>query len=136
MKSNINNFEKILKVKFKNKYLLIDSLTHKSTNQKKNNEKLEFLGDRVIGLILSKKLYDLYPQESEGVLDKRFARLVNRKTCSDIALSISIQNYIILGNKKKIITGKDEKILSDACEALIGAIFIDKGYNFTKECNI
>ena len=133
MKININNFEKILKVKFKNKALLIDSLTHKSANQKKNNEKLEFLGDRVIGLILSKKLYDLYPQENEGVLDKRFARLVNRKTCSEIALSISIQNYILLGNKKKIITDKDEKILSDACEGLIGAIFIDKGYNFTKE---
>ena len=55
----------------------------------------------MIGLVLSKKLFDLYPNESEGVLDKRFARLVNRKTCCDIAWSIGIQNYIITGNRKK-----------------------------------
>ena len=84
--------------KFKNKFLLLTALTHKSANQKSNNEKLEFLGDRVIGLVLSKKLFDLYPGESEGVLDKKFASLVKRKTCCDIAWSIGIQKYIITGN--------------------------------------
>ena len=83
---NIHKFEKDLKIKFKNESLLIKALTHKSFNQKNNNEKLEFLGDRVIGLVLSKKLFDLYPNESEGVLDKRFAALVNRKICCDIGL--------------------------------------------------
>ena len=92
---------------------------------------MEFLGDRVIGLVLSKKLFDLYPKENEGVLDKRFANLVNRKRCCNIAWSLGLQDYVIVGNKKKI-SRKDEKILSDSCEALIGALYIDKGYDFTK----
>tara|TARA_B110000438_G_scaffold299764_1_gene350630 strand:+ start:1049 stop:1714 length:666 start_codon:yes stop_codon:yes gene_type:complete len=120
------------KIKFKNKSLIISALTHKSANQDTNNEKLEFLGDRVVGLVLSKKLYDLYPKENEGVLDKRFAILVRRKTCCDIAWSLGLQNFIIIGNKKKYITKDDDKILSDCCEAIIGAIFIDKGYDFVK----
>ena len=66
---NTHKFEKRLKIKFKNKSLMVTALTHKSANQKANNEKLEFLGDRVIGLVLSKKLFDLYPKENEGVLD-------------------------------------------------------------------
>ena len=64
MKNN-DKFQKILGIKFKNKVLLIEALTHKSANQKNNNEKLEFLGDRVIGLVLSKKLFDIYPKETE-----------------------------------------------------------------------
>ena len=130
---NIEKFCKILKIKFKNKDLLTKALTHKSANQKNNNENLEFLGDRVLGLVLSKKLFDLYPNESEGVLDKRFSKLVNKETCSDIAWSIGIQNFIIIGNKKKINKTKDEKILSDSCEALIGFIFIDQGYDMARK---
>ena len=129
---NIHKFQKSQKIKFRNNSLLTEALTHKSANKKFNNEKLEFLGDRVIGLILSKKLIDLYPYENEGVLDKRFAILVNRETCSDIAWSIGIQNYIIVGNNKRKITRKDKKILSDCCEAVIGAIYIDRGYDFVK----
>ena len=129
---NIHKFQKSQKIKFRNNSLLTEALTHKSANKKFNNEKLEFLGDRVIGLILSKKLIDLYPYENEGVLDKRFAILVNRETCSDIAWSIGIQNYIIVGNSKRKITRKDKKILSDCCEAVIGAIYIDRGYDFVK----
>ena len=98
---NIHKFEKDLKIKFKNKSLLIEALTHKSANQIINNEKLEFLGDRVLGLILSKKLFDLYPKLTEGILYKKFASLVNRKSCCDVAWSIGIQNYILIGNKKK-----------------------------------
>ena len=130
---NFQKFEKDLRIKFKNKSLIIAALTHKSSNQKINNEKLEFLGDRVIGLVLSKKLFDLYPNETEGVLDKRFANLVNRKTCCEVAWSINIQKYIIIGNTKKNITKNDEKILSDCCEAIIGAIYIDRGFDFVKK---
>lgn len=129
---DIYKFQKNYKIKFKNNSLLIEAFTHKSANKNFNNEKLEFLGDRVIGLILSKKLIDLYPNESEGALDKKFALLVNRETCSDIAWSIGIQNHIIMGNQKKKITRKDKKILSDCCEAVIGAIYIDKGYDYAK----
>tara|TARA_B100000029_G_C17557622_1_gene952151 strand:+ start:1482 stop:2147 length:666 start_codon:yes stop_codon:yes gene_type:complete len=124
--------EKSLKIKFNDKSLLIKSLTHKSANQDFNNERLEFLGDRVIGLVISKKLIDLYPKETEGILDKRFAMLVNRKVCCDIAWSIKLQDYIVIGDQKKKITKKDEKILSDGCEALIGALYIDQGFSYTE----
>ena len=133
MTIDINKFQKDLKIKFKDKSLLIKALTHKSANQKNNNEKLEFLGDRVIGLVLSKKLFDLYPNENEGVLDKRFANLVNRKICCEIGWSISIHKYILIGNSKKKINKKDEKIISDCCEALIAAIYIDQGFSFVRE---
>ena len=128
MKINIQDFEKKTKLKFRNNKLLLQSLTHKSANKNFNNEKLEFVGDRVIGLILSKKLYDLYPDENEGNMDKKFAKLVNRKTCSKIAWLIELQNYILVGGSKRNVKKTDEKILSDACEALIGAIYIDQGY--------
>ena len=133
MNSNIKKFEKRLKIKMKNKSLIVDALTHKSANQEINNEKLEFLGDRVIGLVLSNKLFNIYPKETEGVLDKRFAKLVNRETCASIAWSIGIKDFMIMGDVKKKISQKDEKILSDACEAIIGAIFVDRGYNYVKE---
>ena len=133
MNPNIKNFEKRLKIKIKNKSLLIQALTHKSANHEINNERLEFLGDRVIGLVLSNKLFDIYPKETEGVLDKRFAKLVNRKTCASLAWSIGIKDFIIMGDTKKKIIRKDEKILSDACEAIIGAIFVDREYNYVKE---
>ena len=133
MNSTIQKLEKLLKIKINNKALLLESLTHKSAEQKINNEKLEFLGDRVIGLILSKKLYDLYPNETEGILDKKFAKLVNRNTCAAIAWSNGFNFFIKMGNSKKNINKNDLKILSDVCESIIGAIYIDRGFNYVKE---
>ena len=133
MNSTIQKLEKLLKIKINNKALLLESLTHKSAEQKINNEKLEFLGDRVIGLILSKKLYDLYPNETEGALDKKFAKLVNRNTCAAIAWSNGFNFFIKMGNSKKNINENDLKILSDVCESIIGAIYIDRGFNYVKE---
>jgi ribonuclease-3 len=132
MKISVINFEKNFKIKFKDKALLEQAFTHKSKSKHLNNEKLEFLGDRVIGLVLSKKLIDLYPNEKEGILDKRFAKLVNGKTCSNLAWQNKFQNFILLGDKYKKITLNDEKILSDACEALIGAIYLDQGFRFVE----
>jgi len=131
--NNKTNYKKLLGINFKDNTLIESALTHKSANQKNNNEKLEFLGDRVIGLVLSKKLYDLYPNESEGVLDKRFAILVKKKTCCEVGWNLGLQNLIITGNRKIKISKNDEKILSDCCEAVIGAIFIDHGFNFVKK---
>ena len=133
MIEKISKFEKKIQIKMKDKSLLIKALTHKSANQVYNNEKLEFLGDRVLGLVISNKLIDLYPNENEGILDKRFAKLVNRSTCSMMGWSIQMQEYIILGDAKKKVTQKDEKILSDSCEALIGAIYLDQGFYFAQE---
>ncbi len=131
MTININKLEKKLQIKVKNKNLLVEALTHKSIDQNFNNERLEFLGDRVIGLILSKKLLDLYPNKSEGDLDKRFAKLVNRKTCASIALLHGIENFINTIDQNHT-TRINEKILSDTCEAIIGAIYVDKGFNYVK----
>ena len=133
MNQNLQKLEKKLNIKIKNKSLLTKSLTHKSSNRYFNNEKLEFLGDRVIGLVLSKKLIDLYPEKDEGDIDKRFAKLVNKKTCATIALSMGIKNYIIMGKTAQNDRDKNEKILSDACEALIGAVYLDRGFNYVKE---
>ena len=130
MNLRISKFEKKIKVSFKDKSLLKKALTHKSANQIENNEKLEFLGDRVLGLVISKKIIDLYPDEEEGNLDKRFAKLVNRETCSKIAWSIDIHKYLFIGDSHKKISKQDSKILSDSCEALIGAIYIDRGFDF------
>ena len=79
MNTRIIELEKKINVKFKDKKILIKSLTHKSFDKNYNNEKLEFLGDRVLGLIISKNLLQLYPSDTEGTLDKKFANLVNKK---------------------------------------------------------
>ena len=125
---NQNEFENKLKIKFKNKKLLLQSLTHKSYDTEFNNEKLEFLGDRVLGLVLSKRIYELYPNETEGSLDKRFASLVNRKTCLRISKSIGLNKFLILGNAYKNRSIIEDKILADAVEAFIGAVYLDGGY--------
>ena len=96
MNKSIKDLESIIKYNFKNKTLLNRALTHKSYNNDKNNEKLEFLGDRVLGLIISKKLLDKYPNEKEGIIDKKFANLVNKKTCVDIAKSLNLRKYLYL----------------------------------------
>ena len=79
MKISSINLEKKLKFKFTDHKILIKSLTHKSYDSLNNNEKIEFLGDRVLGLVIAKKLLEIYPDEREGVLDKKFASLVNKK---------------------------------------------------------
>jgi len=133
MKTNLDKFAKELNIKIKNIKLLENALTHKSANKMFNNEKLEFLGDRVLGLTISTKLYELYPNETEGILDKRFAKLVNKNTCAQVAWSAGIKDYILLGDSKKKITIQDEKILSDCCEALLGAIYLDKGFIYVSK---
>ena len=85
MEKNLKDFEKIIKYNFKKTSLIEKSLTHKSFNSEINNEKLEFLGDRVLGLVISEKLLEKYPNEKEGIIDKKFANLVNKKTCCSIA---------------------------------------------------
>ena len=128
MKISYHKLEKKIKVKFNNHKLLIKSLTHKSYDSLNNNEKIEFLGDRVLGLIIAKKLLEIYPEEKEGTLDKKFASLVNKKKCLEIAKFLEIEKYILVYNpkNKKIII--EDKVLADCCEALIGAIYLDKGF--------
>ena len=126
MTPELKKLEKKIDITFKDKNLLVKSFTHKSYDPIFNNEKLEFLGDRVLGMVISKKLLEIYPDEKEGILDKKLASLVNRKKCLEIAKSIKLENFIlIVGNKKKMKI--EDKIISDSCEALIGAIYLDQG---------
>jgi ribonuclease-3 len=128
MKIDYFNLEKKINYKFKDKKLLIKSLTHKSYDKINNNEKIEFLGDRVLGLIIAKKLLEIYPEEKEGILDKKFASLVNKKTCLQIANNISLEKYIMTFNPKNRKIKVEDKVIADCCEALIGAIYLDKGF--------
>jgi len=97
MSINISALEKKIGINFKNKDILIKSLTHKSFNSVDNNEKLEFLGDRVLGLIVSKKLLEIFPNDQEGILDKKLASLVNRKKCFEISKKFNLDKYLIIG---------------------------------------
>ena len=132
MKKNYQSLEKKINIKFKNTNLLIQSLTHKSHNSLKNNEKIEFLGDRVLGLVIAKKLLEIYPDEKEGILDKKFASLVNKRTCLEIAKNINLEKYILTFNPNNKKIKIEDKIISDSCEALIGALYLDKGLNITE----
>ena len=133
MKSNIKTIENSLKINFNNKKLLIQSLIHKSYNEKYNNEKLEFLGDRVIGLVIAKKLLSLYPDENEGAIDKKFAYLVNKKTCGQIGRQLNLKNFVKMGKSLRNLRENDERILSDCCESVIGALYLDQGYTVVEK---
>ena len=128
MKIDYHNLEKKIKVNFKNKNLLIKSLAHKSYDKENNNEKIEFLGDRVLGLVMAKRLLEIYPMEKEGILDKKFASLVNKKTCLEIAKKMELHKYILTYNVKSNKNTIEDKVLADSCEALIGSVYLDKGF--------
>lgn len=133
MKIDYQNLEKKIKINFRNKDLLIKSLTHKSFDKEHNNEKIEFLGDRVLGLVMAKKLLEIYPNEKEGILDKKFAALVNKKTCLQIAKKINLQKYILTLNVSKKKNVIEDKVMADSCEALIGSVYLDKGFNVVEK---
>ena len=128
MEKKIKEFEKIIKYNFKKSSLLEKALTHKSLDNNINNEKLEFLGDRVLGLVISEKLLDKFPNEKEGIIDKKFANLVNKRTCLLIAKKINLKKFILLGSSHKKIERSADKISSDCLEAIVGAIYLDGGF--------
>src|SRR5210317_801348 len=133
MTDTLNKLEQLIGVKFKDKELLKKSLIHKSYNNLENNEKLEFLGDRVLGLSLAKTLLKIYPNEKEGIIDKKFANLVNKKTCLQIAKKLDLGNFIQTGNSYKKLNKSEDKILSDGLEALLGAIYLDQGMSVVEK---
>tara|TARA_B110000196_G_C21104928_1_gene644644 strand:- start:542 stop:1201 length:660 start_codon:yes stop_codon:yes gene_type:complete len=133
MTVDISKIEKRINIKFKNNEILKKSLTHKSFDSINSNEKLEFLGDRVLGLIIAKKLLEIYPNEKEGILDKKLASLVNKKKCLEVGKSLGLEKFIIVAHSSKKKRVIEDKIISDCCEALIGALFLDQGINIVEK---
>lgn len=126
MIKNLANFQKRIGINFHNQKLLTKCFTHKSYNPVENNEKLEFLGDRVLGLIISQNLLKFFPNDKEGDLDKKLASLVNKKQCAVIAKDINLQEYILIKNSNNK-TSIENKVLSDCLESVIGCIYLDQG---------
>ena len=132
MSDKLHTLQKKINIKFKSINYLKKAITHKSYDSLNNYEKLEFLGDRVLGLVISKKLIELYPDQKEGVLDKRLASLVNKNRCLEVAKNIGLEKFILIGNKSSK-SKIENKILSDCIEALIGAIYYDKGFEASEK---
>lgn len=132
MREKLAYLQKKIKIKFKNLNYLKKSITHKSYDPSKNYEKLEFLGDRILGFVISKKLIELYPNQKEGTLDKKLASLVNKNQCLEIAKSLNLEKFILVGNKNSN-SKIENKILADSIEALIGAIYYDKGFDVAEK---
>ncbi len=127
----MQDFEKDIGYTFQNTSLLEQALTHPSAlppGQGRNFERLEFLGDRVLGLIIAQWLFKEFPQEPEGDLAKRFADLVRKETLVSIAEALSLHQVMRLSREKSSSHNRRlETLLADGCEALIGALYLDGG---------
>ena len=127
---------KLLDYQFKNNRLLEEALTHASARKssKVNNERLEFLGDRVLGLVIAEELLRKNPNSTEGEIATYYNSLVKKETCSFIAKEIGLENLLTLGKSVKRTNDRQkDKILGNAIEALIGAIFLDAGFEVSKQ---
>ncbi len=130
--STLKRLQKKINIDFTNEKILLQAITHKSFDSNNNYENLEFLGDRVLGLVVSKKLYELYPNEKVGSLDKKLASLVNKNKCLEVGNSLNLKEFVITGNSRTRKNIIENKIISDCCESIIGAIYIDKGFEVSK----
>ncbi len=119
---------------FKNQALLQQALTHRSAGST-NNERLEFLGDAVLGCVISSELYQRYPQADEGELSRLRASLVRRESLARVAQTLEIGLYLHLGaGERKSGCHHRDSILSDAVEALFGAIYLDSSFDVCRTC--
>jgi ribonuclease-3 len=133
---DFNEFAKKIKVNFNDQTLLRQACTHRSyLNENKaagleHNERLEFLGDAVLELVITSYLYRKYPQKNEGELTSYRSALVNTHSLSRVALSLGLNDYLLLSKGESRDTGRARSIIhADAVEAIIGAIYMDQGYD-------
>jgi ribonuclease-3 len=135
---NLKKLEKKLKTNFKNKKLLRQALTHKSyahmSGIKEDNERLEFLGDSVLNLVISEYLYHRYPAYDEGKLTKVKSSLVNRKSLLLWAKRLSLGDYLLVSEEEEAAGGRQRaSLLSNALEAIIGAVYQDQDWEKAKK---
>jgi ribonuclease-3 len=139
MQPDIKTFQEKIGVSFRDIGLLTQAFVHRSyINENKasglsHNERLEFLGDAVLELVITDFLYKEFDKKAEGELTAYRSALVNADTCASIATSLSISDYLLLSKGESKDTGRARQyILANALEALIGAIYLDQGYDSAK----
>jgi ribonuclease-3 len=133
-KPDIAALENRIGYRFQDRDLLTRALTHvSSASGRKSYQRLEFLGDRVLGLTIAEMLFAAFPKATEGELSRRLANLVRRETCADIALAWNVGPHLYLSGSEAQSGGRRNRtILADVCESLIGAVFLDGGYEAAK----
>ncbi len=114
---------------FKNKSLLRQALTLAHHGKTASYERLEFLGDRVLGLVVAEMLYTQHPDEKEGILARRFTELVREETLADVAHTLQLPRLLITNETE---LRQNQSILADVCEALLGALYLDQGLDTVK----
>jgi ribonuclease-3 len=131
---NPDLLQKRLGYRFNDATLLEQALTHRSAGSR-NNERLEFLGDAILGGVIASELYHQFPSAKEGRLSRLRASLVRRESLADIAQALQLGDYLQLGAGERRSGGhRRNSIMSDALEALLGAIYLDGGYEPCREC--
>jgi len=124
---DVNRLQKKIDAPFNNKALLEQALTHRSIGRN-NNERLEFLGDAILGFVVADAIYMKFPSADEGVMSRLRARVVNGESLADVALDLELSDELILGQGEMKSGGKHRaSILADAVEAIIGALYQDQG---------
>lgn len=137
--SNLKRFQKIIGYSIRNQGLFVQALLHRSFLQRMNhprhsNERLEFLGDSILNLIIAEYLYQHFPTAEEGELTKRRSRLVNRRALAAFAKDISLPDFILMSPSAAQSIGKGgDTIIADTYEALVAAIYLDGGYDNAKK---
>ena len=134
-KAEFSDLEARLGYRFRNRDLAQLALTHLSAQAEgRSYQRLEFLGDRVLGVAVAEQLYHAFPQASEGELSIRLAKLVRRETCAENAAEWDVGPHVVLGPGEARAGGRKKiAILSDVCEALIGAVYVDGGFDAARE---
>ena len=137
MHKNIETLEKQLNYVFQDKKLIIEALTHKSYKQSYDNERLEFLGDAVLDLIVGEYLYKKFSKSDEGKLSKIRASLVNETGFDKLARALNLGDYILLSNAEENNGGREKSsLLSNAFEAIMGAIYLEAGLKVVNDIAI
>ncbi len=137
---SVHEFEKNIHIRCETNDLLKQALTHRSflnehkAPKGKHNERLEFLGDAVLELVITRYLYDQYPEKTEGDLTSIRSALVNATTCATVAKDLEVNDFLLLSRGEAKDTGRARQyILANALEAIIGAIYLDRGYDAARD---
>ena len=125
--SGLDGLEARLGHRFADRSLLCEALTHASAGAPVSNERLEFLGDRVLGLVIAQALLKRFPKAAEGELAVRLNALVRKEACAEVAQASGIAPHIVLSPGERMVGRSRKAVLGDACEAVIAALFLDGG---------